>query len=190
MGCAIGFATGCGSPVTVKAAYDPAAPFQQYRTFAMLEPNRPVPTGMDSDPFTLRQLRELTYQTLVQRGFRPVTTDQADVVVGVLARMQERVDVDSTGGPYTGPYDYRYYGYGPRYGGPWAGFGTTFGPTVTKYDEVQVAIDLIDPKANEVRWRGYGARRADKPLNAEQMREVIQRILSQFPPGAASGKAK
>lgn len=181
--------TACGSAVSVKAAYDPAAPFQQYRTFAMIEPNRPVPTGMDSDPFTLRQLRELTYQALVARGFRAVPMDQADLIVGVLARFQQQVDVSSVGGPYTGAYDYRYYGYGPRYGGPWGGFGMTYGPTVTKYDEMQVAIDLIDPKKNEVRWRGYGARRADKQLNAAQLQEMIERILSQYPPGQ-SGKAQ
>ena len=174
---------GCGSAVTVKAAYDPAAPFGQYRTFAMLEPNRAVPTGMDSDPFTAQQLRQFTYQALVAHGLRPVTVDQADVVVGVLTRMQEKIEIDGSGGPYTGAYDYRYYGYGPRYGGPWAGFGTTFGPTVSKYDEVQVAIDLIDPKANEVRWRGYGARRADRKLSGDQVREIVDRILSQYPPG-------
>jgi len=181
--------TGCGSPVTIKAAYDPTAPFQQYQTFAMIEPNRPIPTGMDSDPFTLRKLRELTYHALVAHGLRPVAADQADLLVGVLARFQTQVEVSSTGGPYTGPYDYRYYGYGPRYGGPWGGFGTTFGPTVTKYDEMQVAIDLIDPGKNEVRWRGYGARRANKNLTSEQLEEMVVRILSQYPPGAGQDSA-
>lgn len=183
--CAL-FAAACGSAVRVRAAYDPAAPFQKYRTFAMVEPNRAVPTGMDSDPFTLRQLRELTYKALVARGFRAVPSDQADLVVAVLARFQQQVDISS--GPYTGPYDYRYYGYGPRYGGPWGGFGMTYGPTVTKYDEMQVAIDLIDPQKNEVRWRGYGARRADRRLNTAEMQEMIERILSQYPPALAQVK--
>jgi hypothetical protein len=173
-------AVGCGSPVSVRAAYDPSAPFASYQTFAMIEPNRAVPTGLDSDPFFMRQLRQLTYQALMRRGLRPVTVDQAQVVVGVQARFQDRIAVDSMGGPYPGGPGYSgygYYGYGPRYGAAWGG---TY---VDKYSEAQVAIDLIDPKANEVRWRGYGARRADRPLTAAEMNEMVERILSMYPPG-------
>lgn len=164
--------TGCGSPVTVRAAYDPSAPFEQYRTFAMVQPNRPVPTGLDTDPFFMQQLRQLTYQALVRRGFRPVTMDQAQVVVGVQARFQDRISVDSMG-PYPGGYGYYGYGYS-------RGWSSTY---VDQYSEAQIAIDLIDPKANEVRWRGSGARRADRPLTQAQMSEMVERILSQFPPG-------
>jgi hypothetical protein len=167
-----GVLSGCGSPVSVRAAYDPSAPFEQYRTFAMVQPNRPVPTGLDTDPFFMQQLRQLTYQALVRRGFRPVTMDQAQVVVGVQARFQDRISVDSSG-PYAGGWGYYGYGY-PR------GWSATY---VDQYSEAQMAIDLIDPKANEVRWRGSGARRADKPLTLEQMSEMVERILSQFPPG-------
>jgi len=170
---------GCGSPVSVRAAYDPSAPFLQYRTFAMLEPNRAVPTGLDSDPFVMRELRQLTYHALVRRGLQPVALDQADVAVGVLARFQQKVEVGSS--PAYSHYGYG-SGYGPRYGGPWGGWGPQ---QIDEYSEAQVAIDLIDPKANEVRWRGMGSRRADRDLTSAEMSEIVERILSQFPPGKA-----
>lgn len=162
---------GCASAVSVKAAYDPSAPFAQYRTFAMVEPNRAVPTGLDSDPFVLRELRQLTYQALVRRGLRPVTMDEADVAVGVLARFQQKVQVGSRA-------SYAHYGYGYGYGPRYA-----WGPDIDEYNEAQVAIDLIDPKANEVRWRGTGMRRADRALTSAELSEIVERILSQFPPG-------
>lgn len=183
-----GFLLGCGSSIAVKAAYDPAAPFSKYRTFAMLEPNLPVPTGLDIDPFTLQRLRQLTFEALEGRGLRAVALGQADLHVAVLARSQERVEVDPYGGTYMygGPAGYyaRYggYGYGP--------VSTWSAPSVRRYQEDVVAIDLIDPKENAVRWRGVGSQQSPSAKSDANLREMVQRILSLFPPKAVAARAE
>ncbi|HSC88255.1 MAG TPA: DUF4136 domain-containing protein [Polyangiaceae bacterium] len=157
----------CGSNVQVKTAFDKSKDFGRYRTFAMLEPNKPVRSNdPDVDPFVLQRLRQIIYARLLKRGYTPVAREQADMLVHVLAGVKERVELNSTS----------YYGYAWR--------GPAFGYTYDQYQEGTVVIDLIDTKENAVVWRGAGVRRVvSAPDNAE-LAEVVDRILGEFPPGA------
>ncbi len=161
------FASGCESNVQVHSAYDHKQDFSKYHTFAMLEPNKPVASDNPAvDPFVLQRLRQIAYSRMLRRGFKPVAKEQADLLVHVLAGVKERLEPNSTS----------YYGYAWR--------GPAFSYTYTQYQEGTVVLDLIDPKLNAVVWRGAGVRRVvNAPTNAE-LSEVIDRIISFYPPGS------
>jgi len=166
---AVVLTAGCGVSVQVHSAFDPGKNFSTYRTFAMLEPNKPVQTdNPDVNPFVLQRLRQIAYSRLKERGFVPVERKDADLVVHIMAGVKERLEMNST----------NYYGYAWR--------GPAFNYNWQQYQEGTVVLDLIDAKANAVVWRGSGVRRVvTEPSNAE-LGEVIDRILSQYPPGKAA----
>ena len=166
---ALGLLSGCGANVSVRYAYDRTGAFSSYRTFAMLEPNKPVPSQRaDEDPFELQRLRQLTHAGLRARGLTAADKAEADLVVVVLVGMKQRVEVRTMSYP-------SYPGY--RYRGP------GFGYDIQEVEEGTVAIDLIDRKRNAVVWRGTGVRRVIERLSDEEMQEVIGRILEGSLPG-------
>lgn len=168
-GLVLGAVTGCGANVSVRYAYDRTGTFASYRTFAMLEPNKPVPSARaDEDPFELQRLRQLTHAGLRARGLVAADKAEADLVVVVLVGMKQRVEVRTMGYP-------AYPGY--RFRGP------GFGYDIQEVEEGTVAIDLIDRKRNAVVWRGTGMRRVIERLTDEEMQEVVGRILEGYPPG-------
>ena len=81
-------------------------------------------------------------------------------------------------GHYGGRYGYGYgYGYGYRYGG-----------YVDEYLEGTLVIDIIDPVANEVIWRGWASDAMDADPDPSRVRkyvnEAVTEILARFPPTA------
>lgn len=168
---ALSCALACGPDIRVKSSFDPRAELERYGTFAMLLPNKAVRTGPDVDPFVMQRLRQMTFASLKARGLQSVERAQAQLLVGVQAAVRGRVDV------FPRTYGYGYY-YGPAWGYPYGGYD------VHEYDEAVVVIDLIDAKTRSVVWRGTGVRTVSGSTSDEQMRAVIDEILSQYPPGA------
>ena len=176
------FATGCVEEVRVRTAHDPAARFADYKSFAMLLPNKALPSKNPLvDPFVLQRLRQLTYLKLKASGLAVLPKDQADLLVAVIAQRSERVDVypsTSYGFGYGPAYG---YGYGPAYGyGP--GFGaSSWSSQVIKTDEAVVAVDLIDRKKAAVVWRGTGIRSVEPDFDDEKLNQIISAILLESP---------
>ncbi len=170
----VGFAfvlMSCVPAVQVRTSQDPSANLGGYRTFAMLLPNRPVPSENTAfDPFVLQRLRQLAYLTLKGKGFTPVKKDEAELLVAVTASKDARVHVYSTG-----VYNYG-YPYDP-------GFRSM---SVQEIREGIIAIDLIDQRKKSVVWRGTGVRAMDRALTDSQWRETVQSVLSQYPGPAAN----
>lgn len=160
------FILGCVPAVQVRTSQDPAAKLGDFQSFAMLLPNRPLPSENTAfDPFALQRLRQLTYLTLKQKGYSPKEKQQADLLVAVTASKDSRVHVYSTGT----------YGYGYTFD---PGYRTV---SVQEVREGIVAIDLIDAKKKSVIWRGTGVRSMDRALTDSQWRETVQTILERFP---------
>jgi len=155
----------------VKTAHDPGAPFESYKTFSMLQPNRPVHSeNTEVDPFVLQRLRQLTYLRLKAQGLRPANKSKADLLVGVIAGKNEQLHFYSTYSrdPWGGPYGY--------------GFGSGFSNTqVMRIREGSVVIDLIDRKENSVVWRGTGIRATQRGIGEEEARHLVNEILERSP---------
>lgn len=173
---ALFLSSACASSVTVRLAYDKTARFPEYRSFAMLQPNRPVHSErLDLDPFVLQRLRQLTFSAFAARGMKPVEREQADLIVSVLAGTKRRQEVYLRSYP-----SYMYRGFGH--------YGPGFGYDVLEYEEGTVVIDLIDRRQNAVVWRGTGARRELDTLDDAGLREIIERILDQYPPEGSTAR--
>lgn len=158
---------GCVPPVHVRTAHDPSKDVAKFRTFAMLEPNRPVASkNTDVDPFVLLRLRQLTYLELKARGLVAASKDEADLLVAVLASHDEEIYVYRSG-PYY---------YDPLYGPMWSN-------QVMRVDEGVVVIDLIERESKSVVWRGTGVRETGRSFSEEELRDLVTSILAEFPPG-------
>lgn len=151
----------------MQTAYDRGVDFAGYETFCMREPNEPVPTSADVDPFTMQRYRQLTYEELGRKGLRPVGLEEAELVVSVLGVSRDRVEV------YSRSY--------PSY--PYA--GPAFAYDVRTYREGTIVIDLIDRVKNTVIWRGAGSREVRRVLTDEEKKALVASILARYPPGAA-----
>lgn len=161
----------CGPSVHVATAFDPGAKKKQYRTFAMLEPNRPVHSESTTiDPFTLQRLRQLVYLGLKERGLNPAKKEEADLLVAAIATKDRRTVVYQTG-PYA---------YDSLYGPPvWS-----YNQYVSQVDEGIVVVDLIDRDRKSVIWRGTGAKSLSSSRFSEvELGEMVSAILAEYPPG-------
>lgn len=148
----------------MQTAYDHAVDFGHYQTFCMREPNEPVPTSADVDPFTMQRYRQLTYEALARRGLRPAGMNEAQLVVSVLGVSRDRVEV----------YSRSYPSY--AYAGP------AFSYDVRSYREGTVVIDLIDRVKNTVIWRGAGSREVRRVLSDEEKAALVGSIVARYPP--------
>ncbi len=156
----------CSDGITVRSTFDQQAPFEQYQTFAMLLPNRPVATeNVDISPFMMQKLRQMAHNELKTRGFVPAAKDTAELLVAVMAGTKRRIETNSTPG---------YSGYG--YGGP----GWSY--SVDDYLEGTLVIDLIDRKTESVVWRGSGKTRISSDSPDARLAQVVAAVLAQFPP--------
>ncbi len=156
----------CSSGVVVRSTFDPNAPLQNYRTFAMLLPNRPVATeNVDISPFVMQKLRQLTHHELKAKGFSAAPKQSAQLLVSVMAGTKRRVERNATPG---------YSGYG--YGGP----GWSY--SVDDYLEGTLVIDLIDREKQAVVWRGSGKIRLSEETQDARLAQVVASVLAQFPP--------
>lgn len=160
---------GCGPTIRVHSSFDERADFADYVTFAMLEPDRAVPTDPDIDPFFMQRLRRMVRDEMLRRGFREASAQEAQLRVGVMAVVRGRVIVYPSS-----------MAYGYRWAYPWGGYD------VRQYDEGTIVIDFIDAKRRAVVWRGTGTRVVTRRTSDEDMREVVWEILNEYPPGYAA----
>ncbi len=69
------------------------------------------------------------------------------------------------------------------YGGMSVGMSTT---DVREYTEGTLIIDFVDPKADQLIWRGTGQSRLSESKTPEErtenINEAVAKILAQFPP--------
>lgn len=159
-------AVGCASSIQVRSSFDERADFAVYHSFAMLEPDRAVPTTPDVDPFLMQRLRRMVREELLARGFREAPAESAQLRVGVMAVVRGRLIVYPTT-----------FSYGYRWGYPWGGHD------VRQVDEGTIVIDLIDAARNAVVWRGVGTRIVTSRTTDEDLHEVVQEIVDDYPPG-------
>lgn len=169
--CAVLF-LGCAPRVGVRTAFDPQKDLRQYKSFAMLEPNRPIASrNTEIDPFVMLRLRQLTYLGLRSRGLSPAPKDQADLLVGVSASRDAEIYVYRSGPYYQDPL------YGPMWNNQ-----------VVRVDEGVVVVDLIERKSKSVVWRGTGVRETGRTFSEEELNELVTAVLAEFPPTRAEAK--
>lgn len=157
--------TSC-STVRVATDFDKEANFTQYHSFAFYKPG--IDKAQISDLDKKRILRAIE-ENLSLKGM--AKSENPDLLVSIFTKERERVDVYNNN-----------FGYGWGWNPWWYG-----GSTVSRSTEGTLYIDLIDAKTNSLVWQGMGSAdlvTQDMERKEERIREIVMKILAEYPPGA------
>ena len=188
---------GC-STIEVQTDYDERASFRQLKTYAWID--RPIDAGGNpavNSPLVEKRIRNAIDSELLRRGYRKATTGDPDFLIAIHVVTQEKVDVTTIDHHYSYAYTgYHNFGYG-WYGHPYYGrysnydyFGPVGGSTqiVNEYLKGTLIVDIIDPRENELIWRGWASQALDEDPRPEMIRMYVEaaarKIFDEFPPGA------
>jgi len=162
--------------VKVATDYDRNANFNTYKTFAFFK------TGIDkaeiSDLDKRRILRAIETE-LMAKGF--TKSENPDMLVSLFTKSQQRVDV------YNNAWGWGGWGWGGWGWGPAWGWGWNQQPSVSTRTVGVLYIDLIDAKKKELVWQGQGTGWLSQNMEKKEQRikEFVNKILEQYPPGMA-----
>jgi Domain of unknown function (DUF4136) len=163
---------GCGNGITVRTATAPDFNIAGRSTFRFL----PVPGRRDggqsgpNDPMlansiTNRALREDIRRALIARGYRPAEGGPADFEVAMYAAAHQALDIAT--------YNYGY---------TWRGWPQEY-TEVTPYTRGTVIIDIVDPRSQQLLWRGQGVSSVpdDPDAYMHNLNKVVKAVVKKLP---------
>ena len=159
--------TGVALAQDVTVNYLPATDFSKYKTYKWVE----IQGAEKPDQIIDTQIKQAIDKALTAGGLTKVTGDTADLYVAYqMAITQERQwNTYNMGGPYAW-----------RYGG---GTGTATSSTI---QIGTVALDMFDPAAKELVWKGQASKTLSNEKNPEKRQKNIDKamakLLKDFPP--------
>jgi hypothetical protein len=168
----VGLSFGCAT-MNITSDYDPKASFSSLKTYAWL----PDPEGQSTDlkrvnPLMDEYVRNEIEKVLAAKGYTKGASP--DFQVGYHVSVVGRQSVQ---------YMNTYYGYAPGWYSP--GMTATV-PQVYEYNEGTLVIDIVDPAARKLIWRGSAQAELNRnPSTEEKKRKVdtaVEKIFQQFPP--------
>jgi hypothetical protein len=189
-------AVACSSGIQVRTSVAPDASLAGLHTFSVLaapERSSSAPVLSANDPMlnnsiTNQQLRNDLVQGFEAKGYT-LNASNPDFEVAYYAGTKEKMDTT-----YWNPgprYRYGYRGYGfrsNRFAWAWPyysgyGFGYTPSMQVQEYTQGCVIVDVIDPKTQELLWRGQGVATvsADPATYSKDLAQSVTAILKKFP---------
>lgn len=179
---------GCASSVDVSTDYDQTANFSRYTTFKWYQetPTARRDSVYSYNTFIDKRVRSAVEANLVRKGFRKTETNP-DILVAydikVVTRQEMRPDYTYSPGWY-GPGWYGYgWWYGYRYNYGYSRFARPM--YLDQYQDGTIIIDLVDPKDNELVWRGWGQMQVGSTnISQAEVNKIVARILEKYPPGA------
>ena len=174
---AITLALAACASVDVRTVTSPDANLGALRTFNVMQNPKPrSPAAVSSnDPMLVNSISNRALRTDLVKGFENrgyVLADNPDFSVAYYASTTEKLDVT-----------YWDYGY-PFYPDWWGGWGPgPYDPTVTKYTQGTVVVDVVNPKTKELLWRGQGVARVsdDEQQYEQDLWKAVSAILDKFP---------
>jgi hypothetical protein len=162
--------------ISVKSDYEKSFDFSQLRTFAF-KADRAGNDPLRTNTIEAQRIQNALTAQLEANGFTP-SERNPDFIVAFYSRSREKTQVESTGfgyGPLFG------WGYGIPYRARWR-WG--FGPDIwtDNYTQGCVMVDIIDPKNNELVWRGVakdtinGIGQSEKQAN-QIAKDLVKRYM-------------
>lgn len=152
------------------ADFEPGVRLERYRTFDWGGGDS-IPVGdprLDNNPFFDSRVRAAVELELAARGLARVTTSP-DLLVHYHASVRQRVDVirADEGRGYSSPRDGR-------------------SDQVLEYEEGTLIVDVAEPKAKAILWRGWAQTDVggmlDDPREMEKrIRESVRLMMQKFP---------
>ena len=156
------------APVRVNSYVGRDLDLRQYHTYAWATPDT-FSTGdprLDNNTFFIERVQRAVDSHLRQKGFEKVGDGQPDFVVHYHARVEQRLDLTElrSGEPRCQTGDCR----------PFA------------YDAGTLLIDFVDPRSNQLMWRGWAERGLqgvvdDQAWMDQAVDDAVRRIMERFP---------
>lgn len=148
--------------------------FSKYKTFKWVQ----IKGADQLDQILDEQIKRAVDDELAKKGLTRTDAETADLFVGYQVSLgQEKAITTFDNGWGYGPGWGRGYGYG---GG---GFSTSTTSTITVG---QLDLDVYDPAAKKLVWRGRATKTLDvkaKPEKRQQnLRKGVEKLLKNFPP--------
>ena len=150
----------------VKSDYDREVDFANYKTYDwMAQPQKSSSDPLAQNTLLEKRIKNAVEKELTAMGYQKQTTGKPDFLIVYYIGVEDKLDVTSYG-----------YGYWRRYHG--AG-----GVDVRQYKEGTLILDIIDPKLDQLVWRGWYVDAVDdREIGMEKIRKAIQHVLEEFPP--------
>lgn len=161
----LAIAAGAALAQDVNVNYMPGKDFSGYKTYKWVE----IQGAEKPDAIVDGQIKAAIDKALAARGFTKATGDQADLFIGyqVAVNQERQWNTYSMGGPY-------------RWGG---GMGTATSSTI---QIGTIALDIYDPAAKELVWKGQASKTLSGEKNPEKRQKNIDKamakLLKDFPP--------
>ena len=141
------------------------------------------------DPIMDKRIRDAINAQFLSQHYTKLAADagKVDFLVNYSIVVDDRVDI-RTYNNYNGLYPG--YSYRGRYGYYGRGYGTAYntGPETqaTHYKQGTLIIDILDPKTDQLIWRGSADGRlpkgSDKNKSDKLAQKYVNKILEEFPP--------
>jgi hypothetical protein len=175
----VGLFQGCASKPELRADYDRTVDFAKFRSFNFVK--TPSTDTLGYGNLVTQQIEASIKGELEKRGY--AQGDSPDLLVNFSGKLQEKTDIQSTGGSH-GYYGYRGYGAWPGYA-----YGTDV--YTVRYTVGTINVDLIDASRNQMVWEGVAVGEVTKKHleNREAaIAKAIEKIFSQYPFRAGAGQ--
>jgi hypothetical protein len=150
--------------------FDQNVDFAKYKTYKWVE----IKDSVYPDELVDKQIKAAVDSQLVSKGLSKVDADTADLYVGYQIGIDKEKQINTYnmgGGPW---------GYGGRWGG---GIGTATTSTVRIG---QLIVDMYDPAAKQLVWRGMGSKELNPTAKPEQrtknLNKGVAKLLKNYPP--------
>ena len=173
---------GC-SGIEVSQDYKPDTNFDNLKTYAWkyIHQEKTGDVRIDS-PLMDDRIRKATETNLLGKGYSKVAAEKIpDFCVAYIYTISRKI----YSSPVSTGAGFGYGSYG-RHGA----IGIRTGTQIDEYDQGLLIIDFLKPDSDSVLWRGKSTHVFDThstPVKAsDKMNEIVEKMLSQFPPGETS----
>ncbi len=170
---------GCAS-FTVNYDFDPESDFTRFKTYAWSPPSEKSTIS----ELSAKRIKIAVDKQLAAKGLTSVS-ENPDMFVVMFAGREKRVDVQEWGYGYD-DRDYRdniwHPGRPPVLPERRDFFEYRRGVDSYEYEVGSLVIDFVDAHKKELVWRGTASGIIDPSKTAEQIHNVIAKMLGNFPP--------
>jgi hypothetical protein len=169
---------GCASKPDLRADYDKSVDFAKFRSFNFVK--TPSTETLGYGNLITQQIETSIKGELEKRGYSQ--SEKPDLLVNFSGKLQEKTDIQSTGGGY-------YYGY--RGYGAWPGYAYGSDVYTVRYTVGTLNVDLIDATRNQMVWEGVAVGEITKKHleNREAaVAKAIEKIFTKYPFRAGVGQ--
>ena len=157
---------GCTSTPKVDADYNESYNFSSIKNYYMIPDKEADYLGQPGSSLTDQRIENAISFEMDKRNIAPVAREQADILISFHITSKDKTRVHN----YNTGYSYGMYG-GYRRSSLSMNYGNDI--SVQQYVEGQLLIDLVDPKTNNVVWRGTASKKINNNWTNDERIDII-----------------